>query len=140
MTQKPTQKNILIKHGPNMNLIGYRYKRNKSSVTLDKINRCLRNEASKLKQELKIIQTNEEGKAATILYRQRNKICGILLFPGPWQQSGYVLKDTLELLSIPFITISRGEEAGVLRGIDNILNEDIYKACEIALGHLAGSN
>ena len=134
------QKNkILVIHGPNMNLIGHRYKRNKSRITLDKINRCLRNEANKLKQELKIIQTNEEGKAATTLQRQRNKICGILLFPGPWQQSGYVLKDTLELLSIPFITISLGEEADVLRGIDNILKEDIYKACEIALGHLAGS-
>ena len=139
MIKKDQKNKILVIHGPNMNLIGHRNKRNKSRITLDKINRCLRNEANKLNQELKIIQTNEEGKAATILHRQRNKICGILLFPGPWQQSGYVLKDTLELLSIPFITISLGEEVDVLRGIDNILKEDIYKACEMALGHLAGS-
>ena len=139
MINKDQKFKILVIHGPNMNLIGHRYKRNKSSVTLDKINRCLRNEASKLKQELKIIQTNDEGKAVTILQRQRNKIHGILLFPGPWQQSGYVLKDTLELLSIPFITISLGEEVDVLRGIDNILKEDIYKACEIALCRLIDS-
>ena len=44
-----------------------------------------------------------------------------------------------EILSIPFITISLGEKAEVLQGLDNILEEDIYKACEIALGHLAGS-
>ena len=88
MINKDQKFKILVIHGPNMNLIGHRYKRNKSSVTLDKINRCLRNEASKLKQELKIIQTNDEGKAVTILERQRNKICGILLFPGAWQQSG----------------------------------------------------
>ena len=139
MIKKDQKNKILVIHGPNMNLIGYRNKRNKSRITLDKINRCLRNEANKLKQELKIIQTNEEGKVATILHRQRNKICGILLFPGPWQQSGYVLKDTLELLSIPFITISLGEEADVLRGIDNILKEDIYKAGETALGRLIDS-
>ena len=139
MIKKDQKNKILVIHGPNMNLIGHRNKRNKSKITLDKINRCLRNEANKLNQELKIIQTNEEGKAATILQRQRNKIHGILLFPGPWQQSGYVLKDTLEILSIPFITISLGEESDVLQGIDNILEEDIYKACEIALGHLAGS-
>ena len=139
MIKKDQKNKILVIHGPNMNLIGHRNKRNKSKITLDKINRCLRNEANKLNQELKIIQTNEEGKAATILQRQRNKIHGILLFPGPWQQSGYVLKDTLEILSIPFITISMGEESDVLQGIDNILEEDIYKACEIALGHLAGS-
>ena len=139
MIKKDPKNKILVIHGPNMNLIGHRNKRNKSKITLDKINRCLRNEANKLNQELKIIQTNEEGKAATILQRQRNKIHGILLFPGPWQQSGYVLKDTLEILSIPFITISLGEESDVLQGIDNILEEDIYKACEIALGHLAES-
>ena len=139
MIKKDQKNKILVIHGPNMNLIGHRNKRNKSKITLDKINRYLRNEANKLNQELKIIQTNEEGKAATILQRQRNKIHGILLFPGPWQQSGYVLKDTLEILSIPFITISLGEESDVLQGIDNILEEDIYKACEIALGHLAAS-
>ena len=139
MIKKDQKNKVLVIHGPNMNLIGHRNKRNKYSVTLDKINRCLRMEAIKLKQELKIIQTNEEGKAATILQRQRNKIHGILLFPGPWQQSGYVLKDTLDILSIPFITISLGEESDVLQGIDNILEEDIYKACEIALGHLAES-
>ena len=139
MIKKDQKNKILVIHGPNMNLIGHRNKRNKSRITLDKINRCLRNEANKLKQELKIIQTNEEGKAATILYRQRNKIHGILLFPGPWQQSGYVLKDTLEILSIPFITISLREKAEVLLGIDNILEEDIYKACEIALDRLADS-
>ena len=139
MINKDQKFKILVIHGPNMNLIGHRYKKNKSRVTLDKINRYLRKEAIKLKQELIIIQTNDEGRAVTILQRKRNKIHGILLFPGPWQQSGYVLKDTLELLSIPFITISLGEEADVLRGIDNILKEDIYKACEIALGHLAGS-
>ena len=86
-----------------------------------------------------MIQTNDEGDAVTILQRQRNKICGILLFPGAWQKSGHALKDTLELLSIPFITISLGEKAEVLQGIDNILEEDIYKACEIALDRLAGS-
>ena len=139
MIKKQNKTKILVIHGPNMNLIGYRYKKNKTRVTLDKINRCLRKEAIKLKQEIRMIQTNDEGDAVTILQRQRNKICGILLFPGAWQKSGYVLKDTLGLFSIPFITISLGEKAEVLRGIDNILEEDIYKACEIALDRLAGS-
>ena len=139
MIKEDQKAKILVIHGPNMNIIGYRYRGNKLIITLDKINRCLRKEADKLRLELKIIQTNNEGKIVTILQRQRNKICGILLFPGPWQKSGYVLKDTLELLSIPFITISLGEKAEALQGLDNILKEDIYKACEIALDRLAGS-
>ena len=89
----------------------------------------------KHKIKLVIIQTNDEIKAATILQRQRNKICSSLLFPGPWQQSGFVLKNTMELLKIPYITISLGENVALLKGIDNI-EGDILKACETALEQL----
>jgi len=71
--------------------------------------------------------------------RQRNKFCGLLLFPGPWQKSAYTLQDTLELLSIPFVTISLGEKVEVLQGLKNIEKEDLYKASESALVHLSDS-
>mgnify|MGYP001215141863 CR=1 FL=1 len=133
MINKDQKFKILVIHGPNMNLIGHRYKKNKSRVTLDKINRYLRKEAIKLKQELIIVQTNDEGRAVTILQRKRNKIHGILLFPGPWQQSGYVLKDTLELLAIPYVTVSVGEKVEVLDGIENVREKDLLKACKTSL-------
>jgi 3-dehydroquinate dehydratase-2 len=97
MTQKPTQKNILIIHGPNMNLLGHRKIEANPNITLDKLNRILRKVAKRQEVNVNIFQTNEEARAATIVQRQRNKICGLLLFPGPWQKSGYVLKDTLSL-------------------------------------------
>ena len=90
----------------------------------------------KYKIKLVIIQTNDESKATTTLQRQRNKICSTLLFPGPWQQSGFVLKDTMELLKIPYITISSGENVTLLKGIDNI-EGDILQACETAIERLA---
>ena len=89
--------------------------------------------------KVKIIQTNDEARAVTALQRQRNKACGILFFPGPWQKSGYVLQDTLKLLSIPFVTISIGEKAEVLQGLHNIYEAELYKAGEIALTHLSDS-
>ncbi len=103
-----------------MNLLGYRFKDTKTKITIDKLNTHLRKIAKKHEIKLVIIQTNDESKAATSLQRQRNKICSILLFPGPWQQSGFVLKDTMELLNIPYITISSGEDVALLKGIDNI--------------------
>jgi 3-dehydroquinate dehydratase-2 len=136
MTQKPTQKNILIIHGPNMNLLGHRKIEANPNITLDKLNRILRKVAKRQEVNVNIFQTNEEARAATIVQRQRNKICGLLLFPGPWQKSGYVLKDTLALLSIPFITISLGEKAEVLKGLINIEEADIDKASELAFAHL----
>ena len=133
MKHQATHKKILIIQGPNMNLLGYRFK--KTKITSDKLNRCLRKAAKKFEFKLIIFQTNDESRAATILQRYRNKICSALLFPGPWQQSGYVLKDTLELLKIPYITISSGEDVMLLKGIDNI-EGNILKASETAIKKL----
>ena len=133
MTQQYTHKKILVLQGPNMNLLGHRFKDIK--ITLDKLNTHIRKTAKKFKFKLIIIQTNDESKAVRVLQRQRNKICSALIFPGPWQQSGFVLKDTLELLKIPYITISSGEDVTLLKGTDNI-GGDILKACETALEQL----
>ena len=138
MTQQYKYKKILIIQGPNMNLLGHRFKNTKTKITLDKLNAHLRKTAKKHKIKLIILQTNEESKATTTLQRQRNKICSTLLFPGPWQQSGFVLKDTMELLEIPYITISLGEDVTLLRGIDNIEGA-ILQACETAIKRLAQS-
>ena len=119
-----------------MNLLGHRFKNTKTKITLDKLNTHLQKTAKKHKIKLVIIQTNDESKAATTLQRQRNKICSTLIFPGPWQQSGFVLKDTMELLKIPYITISSGEDVTLLKGIDNI-EGDILQACETAIERLA---
>ena len=132
MTQQRHNK-ILVIQGPNMNLLGHRYKNTK--ITLEKLNTHLRKTAKKFNIKLFIIQTNEESKATNTLQRQRNKICGVLLFPGPWQQSGFVLKDALELLEIPYITVSQGEDISLFNGIDNIKG-DILSAAEAAIERL----
>jgi len=136
MTKQNNKKKILIIQGPNMNLIGYRLNDTKTKITLDKLNTHLRRIAKEFKLKPIIIQTNNESKAATNLQRQRNKICSVILFPGVWQQSGFVLKDTMELLKIPYITISLGEDVTLLKGIDNIEGE-ILQACETAIKRLA---
>ena len=97
---------------------------------------ALRKTAKKIGLSLTIIQTNDESRAVNQLQNQRRKIKGILLFPGPWQQSGYVIKDTLDILSIPCITVSIGEKEGILKGMKNIVGTDIYKSSEKALSAL----
>ena len=139
MSNHTTSKNVLIIHGPNMNLLGHRKLEANPNITLDKLNRNLRKVAKNLDMKVKIIQTNDETRAATTIQRQRNKTNGILFFPGPWQKSGHILQDTLKLLSIPFVTISLGEKAEVLQGLHNIYETDLYKACEKALTHLLDS-
>ena len=47
MKKKDKEKKVLIIQGPNMNLLGYRYKETKTKITLDRVNACLRKEAKK---------------------------------------------------------------------------------------------
>ena len=126
----------MVIHGPNMNLLGLRTMKTKARITLDKLNRHLRKVATDKGLQLVIFQTNDESKAVNKLQKQRNKIRGILLFPGPWQKSGHTIKDTLEILSIPYITVSLGEKEDVLNGIKNIEETDIYKSAEKALSEI----
>ena len=96
---------ILVLHGPNMNLLGLRSAKSGFHVTLDKVNRALRKEVRNQDINLKIFQTHDEGKAVTFLHRNRNKAQGLIISLGPWSRSGYVIKDTLDLIQIPYNTV-----------------------------------
>ena len=139
-TINTSNKKILVIHGPNMNLLGLRKIENCERITLDKLNRYLRKKAKGRGVTLIIFQTNDESLAITKLQRQRKKIKGIILFPGPWQQSGHGIKDTLEILGIPYITISIGEKVKLLKGAHNIEGMNTYNAAEHALEKLIEPN
>ena len=136
MTKTKSRK-ILVIHGPNMNLLGLRKRGNRGRITLDKLNKHIRITAKSRGLSPTIIQTNDECRAVNRILRQRKKIQGILIFPGPWQQSGHIIKDTLEILSIPCIAVSIGEKEGVLKGMKNIEGADIYKSSTKAITGLA---
>ena len=133
---KTARQKILVIHGPNMNLLGFRTRGDGSRITLDKLNRHLRKTARKIGLALTIIQTNDECRAVNHLQGQRKKIKGILLFPGPWQKSGYVIKETIDILSVPCITVSQGEGKDVFKKMKNIKEANIYKSSEKALTEL----
>ena len=99
--------NILIVQGPNLNLIGLRSAKSGDQITLDKINRSLRQQANKRPEELtlKILQTHKIEKAMTTIHRNRNWANGILLAPMAWARYEYALRDCLDTVSIPTIEV-----------------------------------
>ena len=139
MKNETSNKPILVIYGPNMKLISHRSIAVKKKLTLDKINKCLRKEAKVAGYDLRAIQTNSEAQAATDIHRLRNKISGIIIFPGPWQKTAHIIKDALEILQTPFVTISTGEKANLLKGTSNIQNKDLLIGCQIAVGRLIKS-
>ena len=99
--------NILVLHGPNLNLIGVRSSQVGEKVTLDKIDRALKKRAHKLDLDitLKTLQTHFAGKAITFLQRNRNWADGLIFSPGPWAKANYDLLDTLKLVQIPMAEV-----------------------------------
>ena len=134
---------ILVIHGPNLNLIGvWSSKNNSKRLTLDKINQEIRRYIRNKNIDIKIMQSNSEDKIVSYIQKNRNKIDGIIMTPGPLQKSGYILNDLLQLLETPFITISynKNDKVGLLNGIENFNEENIsasfYKAIDLIIKNL----
>ena len=99
--------NILIVQGPNLNLIGLRSAKSGDQITLDKINRSLRQQANKRPEDLtvKILQTHKIEKAMTTIHRNRKWANGIILAPMAWARYEYALQDCLDTVAIPTIEV-----------------------------------
>ena len=128
---------LLILHGPNMNLFGIRSSKKGKNVTLDKINRHIRRYIRDKNLEIKIIQTHNEIKAVSYLHANRNNFDGLILTPGAWQNSGYVLQDTINIIELKYVTIQldENEKIKLFSGNKNIFDRDIFKSFEQALDY-----
>ena len=128
---------ILILHGPNMNLFGIRSSKEGKNITLDKINRHIRRYIRDKNLEIKIIQTHNEIKAVSYLHANRNNLDGLILTPGVWQNSGYILQDTINIIELKYVTIQldKNEKIKLFSGNKNIFDQDIFKSFEQALDY-----
>ena len=104
--------NILNIQGPNLNLVGLRSAKSGEQITLDKINRSLRQQANKRPEELtlKILQTHKIEKAITTIHRNRNWANGIILTPMSWARYEYALRDCLDTIAMPTIEVFLSEQ------------------------------
>jgi len=133
---------ILIIHGPNLNLFGLWSAKHNKKITINKINSSIRKHANNKDLSLKIIQTHNETKIVSYIQNNRNKIDGIIITPGPWQYSGYILSELLELIDIPFITITYKvkEHIKLLNGFENLVDDDLIRAYKDAIDLMLKNN
>jgi len=126
---------LLIIHGPNLNLLGIWSSKNNQNVTLDKVNRHIRKYIRDKDLHTKIIQSHNESKIVSYIQNNRNKIDAIIIVPGPWQYSAYILSDLLELVEIPFITLTYKvrDHIKLLNGFENLIDDDLCRGFETAI-------
>jgi 3-dehydroquinate dehydratase-2 len=102
----PNYKNILVLHGPNLNLLGEREPDHYGSVTLEAINRRLAERADKAGVKLTVYQSNVEGDLINrIQQAQRDGVDFIIINPAAYTHTSIGMRDAFGAVRIPFIEV-----------------------------------
>jgi len=97
--------NILILHGPNLNMLGVKSSTNNETLTLDKLNKKLRLYVRNSNIKLKIIQTHKEYIALNFIQRNRNKADGLIIIPTSWAKYNQTILETIILSDMKTATV-----------------------------------
>ena len=97
---------ILVIHGPNLNLLGTREPDIYGADTLDDINQGLAQQATQAKAELHSFQSNNEGDIVSrIQLAAQEKVDMIIINPAAYTHTSIALRDALLATAIPFIEL-----------------------------------
>ena len=97
--------NILILHGPNLNLIGNISAKLGNKITLDKINTGVRHYVRNTEIKLKICQTHKVYQAINFIQRNRNWANGLLFAPMSWAKYEYSICESIRISNIKTIQL-----------------------------------
>lgn len=97
--------NVLVLHGPNLNLLGTREPHIYGTMTLEEINARLEEWAAAHGITLRIIQSNHEGVLIDAIHQARGWADAILINPGALHIYGYALRDALAAVNLPAVEV-----------------------------------
>jgi 3-dehydroquinate dehydratase II len=97
--------NILVLHGPNLNLLGEREPKVYGKTTLAQLNAKLKAYARARKIGLRIRQSNHEGELIDILQAHRTWADGVVFNPGAYTHYSYALRDAIAAIRVPTIEV-----------------------------------
>jgi 3-dehydroquinate dehydratase II len=97
--------NILVIHGPNLNLLGRREPDHYGNLTLDIINSLLEDAAQKEGIAIRVFQSNSEGDLVNAVHNAIGACDGILINPGAYTHTSIALRDALAAAGIPVVEV-----------------------------------
>ena len=97
--------NILVLHGPNLNLLGTREPEIYGAATLADINKKLVTEAKTAGHTLSSFQSNAENELVDAIQSALNKIDYIIINPAAFTHTSVAMRDALAAVNIPFIEV-----------------------------------
>ena len=99
------KKQLLVIHGPNINLTGIREPGVYGSESLEQINEEIRAYCEKEGFGCEICQSNHEGQIIDWLHGATGRVDGIILNAGAYTHYSYAIHDAIAAIKIPCIEV-----------------------------------
>ena len=96
---------ILILHGPNLNLLGTREPEVYGHTTLDQINARLTTLAGEHVARVRTLQSNHEGGLIDAIQQAGSWADGILINPGAYTHTSVALRDAIAGVRLPTVEV-----------------------------------
>ncbi len=123
---------ILVLHGPNLNLLGEREPDVYGDISLDKVNERIQETARDLSINVHIFQSNSESELIDKIIENRNKVSGIVINPGAFTHYSIALRDCIAGVGLPAVEVH----------ISNIYNREPFRhnsvIAPVCLGQITG--
>ena len=98
--------NLLLLHGPNLNLLGSREPEHYGATSLEQINADLKTRATAAHHQLRCLQSNAEHELVEAVHQaRRDQVAFIIINPAAFTHTSVALRDALAAVEIPFIEI-----------------------------------
>jgi 3-dehydroquinate dehydratase-2 len=97
--------NLLVLHGPNLNLLGEREPEIYGALTLQEIDRRIVARGAELGIEVRTQQSNLEGELVTLIQDAREWADGIALNPGGYGHTSVAIRDAVAAVPIPVVEV-----------------------------------
>jgi 3-dehydroquinate dehydratase II len=98
-------KQILVLHGPNLNLLGRREPGLYGSTTLEQINAALQVLAGQRNAGLRVIQSNHEGALVDAIHEAMTWADGILFNPAAYTHTSIAIRDAISAVALPAVEV-----------------------------------
>ncbi|NJK66814.1 MAG: type II 3-dehydroquinate dehydratase [Microcoleus sp. SU_5_3] len=124
--------NILVLHGPNLNLLGQREPGVYGSATLNEIDKLLEQEAQALQVKISIQQSNHEGVLVDAIHAMLGRHQGLLINAGAYTHTSVAIRDAIAAVNLPAVEVH----------LSNIYQREAFRhhsfIAPVAIGQISG--
>lgn len=96
---------VLVVHGPNLNLLGEREPAIYGYGTLEELDERLVREGERLGLEVRTFQSNHEGALIDAIHEARRWMQAIVINAGAYTHTSYALRDAIAAVRVPAIEV-----------------------------------